>query len=399
MFLDFFAFGMIIPVTPTFFNSDNWVLFELSTSPDQKKFYYGLMMGFFALSTFIFAPWLGSLSDRWGRRTALSITSLTNGVFYLFGAMAIIFKSPFLFILTRVIPGISGSSVFVVQSSLADLSNAQNKVKNLGIVGVAFGLGTILGAGSGGVLSNASFWGPISTLLPFYCAGGLGILNFLYVRLIYKETLLNRNRSPLSLWQGVDNIRKAFSSPGLRGLFFTAFLLSIGFSFFILFLPIYLKDMYDMGVDGVAGVYAFLGLWAAITQGGLIRFFAKLLKAEKLLVFTLIAFSGSYLIVLFADSVLLFYLFVPVVIIFQSLSFPNILALISNRAGPEIQGETIGMNQSLQSLASSMSAFFAAFSISFDSRMILYVGSGFAFLAWLAYLMQLRPKNKNQPLL
>ena len=147
-----------------------------------------------------------------------------------------------------------------------------------------------------------------------------------------------------------------------------------------------------MEAAGVAGVFAFLGLWAAITQGGLIRIVGNRIKAEKLLVFTLIGFSASYLLLVFADSMALFYLLLPILVIFQSLSFPNILALISNRAGPEIQGETIGMNQSLQSLASAMSAFFAAFSISFDSKLILYVGSGFAFLAWLAYLAQ---KTRN----
>ncbi len=389
MFLDFFGFGMIIPVVPVFFKETSTILFGAEIPIETRSTLYGLMMGFYTLSTFFFAPWLGSLSDRLGRKPVLLITNLSNGLGYILSGFGVLLGNPFLFIFARVFPGISGSSVFIVQSAFADLSEKDKKAGNLGLVGVAFGAGTILGALVGGLLSK------VSSPAPFFAAACLSATNLLFVRFVFIETLKLKKRVPLNFWLGAINIKNAFTHPDLRLLFITIFTLVTGFSFFIQFLPLHLTRYFNMEGDGIGLVYGFLGLIAALVQGGLVRIFEKRISPNRLLSFTLIFFSISYLPFLFLQSKEAFFVFAPILMLFQSLSFPNLLAMISNRASAEDQGKTIGINQSLQSLGASLSSFLAAFSISLDSKIIFVVGSVCALMSWTIFFFGFRNSDKK----
>ena len=164
LLIDVIGFGIIIPVMPKLISSLKHV--DVSTASK----YGSLLMFAYAATQFIFAPILGNLSDKYGRRPVLLFSLFGFGIDYLFMAMAPTYE--WLFI-GRVIAGIVGSSFTTGAAYIADISTAENRAKNFGMIGAAFGLGFIIGPVLGGLL------GKIGPHFPFYAAATLALLNWI----------------------------------------------------------------------------------------------------------------------------------------------------------------------------------------------------------------------------
>jgi DHA1 family tetracycline resistance protein-like MFS transporter len=143
--IDVIGFGIIIPVMPGLISNLKHV--DISTAAK----YGSYLTVAYSLTQFVFAPILGNLSDKYGRRTVLLCSLFGFGVDYLFMALAPTYG--WLFI-GRVIAGITGSSFTTAAAYIADISTVQNRAKNFGMLGAAFGLGFIIGPLLGGVFSS-----------------------------------------------------------------------------------------------------------------------------------------------------------------------------------------------------------------------------------------------------
>src|SRR5205814_8087692 len=138
---------------------------------------------------FLFAPVLGSLSDRFGRRAVILSSLLGSGLDYLLLAFA-----PTLpwFFLGRIIAGITGANITATSAYIADVSPPEKRAANFGLIGAAFGLGFIAGPALGGLL------GHIGLRVPFLVAAGLTLLNWLYGWLVLPESLAPKNQRAFS---------------------------------------------------------------------------------------------------------------------------------------------------------------------------------------------------------
>ncbi|HZW08224.1 MAG TPA: MFS transporter, partial [Phycisphaerales bacterium] len=188
LLLDVLGFGLLIPVGPSLVKS---LLHGGAggTDAEAAKYVGALMATFYAMS-FLFAPLLGVLSDRYGRRRVILIALLGSGVDYF--AMALAPSLAWLFV-TRVINGISGASFSVVSAYVADVTPPEKRAGAFGMIGAAFGLGFVIGPLMGGLL------GSIDLRLPFYVAGGLTICNWMYGYFVLPESLPPERRSPVAL--------------------------------------------------------------------------------------------------------------------------------------------------------------------------------------------------------
>jgi MFS transporter, DHA1 family, tetracycline resistance protein len=173
LLIDIIGFGIIIPVMPKLIAE----LKQVDISAASK--YGGWLMFVYAFMQFLCAPLFGSLSDKYGRRKVLLFSLLGFGIDYLFLALAPTYA--WLFI-GRVISGITGASITTGFAYIADVSTAENRAKNFGLVGAAFGLGFIIGPLIGGLL------GQLGPRVPFYAAAALALLNCLYGYFILPES-------------------------------------------------------------------------------------------------------------------------------------------------------------------------------------------------------------------
>lgn len=181
VFLDTLAFGFVIPVLPA-------LVATMTPDKQSQAYWYGLLLGSFGMAQFFSAPLLGALSDRWGRRAVLLVSTFGLGLNFFITAIA-----PWLWLLlvSRLIGGASGASFTVAGAYLADVTSQEERSRSFGMLGAMFGLGFICGPILGGLLS------PYGLRLPYYAAAAFSLLNFFYGLFVLPESLPPDRRSAI----------------------------------------------------------------------------------------------------------------------------------------------------------------------------------------------------------
>lgn len=257
VFIDVLGIGVIIPILPELVKE------FVGGSTATAGRYYGVIAATYATTQFFFAPILGALSDRFGRRPVILISLFGLGIDYVIQGLS---PTIWWLFVGRLIAGIMGASFTTANAYIADVSTPENRAKNFGMMGVAFGLGFIFGPAIGGLL------GGINLRLPFFVSAGLALVNWLYGYFVLPESLPPEKRSEfkwskanplgslgvLRSYPIVAGLAVAFMLVGLaqRGLE-TAWVLYTGYKF-----------GWDEQAIGLS--LTLVGVMAAVVQGGLV---------------------------------------------------------------------------------------------------------------------------------
>lgn len=260
--LDVLGFGLLIPVAPQFIAK----MQGLKQMGDEHKasMAVGLLMATYAAMQFFFAPILGSLSDRYGRRPVILISLFGSGIDYFVAAM-----SPNIVILfiTRAINGLSGASITTCSAYIADVTPPEKRAAGFGMIGAAFGLGFMIGPLLGGLL------GQYDIRLPYIAAGSLTLLNWLYGCFVLPESLPREMRRPFS-W------KKANAFTSLKWLSSHRVVAILAAALFILNLAQFgLHSTWNLSMSfrfkwdplHIGASLFVVGITAAVVQGGLSR--------------------------------------------------------------------------------------------------------------------------------
>src|SRR5262244_1383398 len=256
--LDMLSFGIIIPVLPT--------LVEHFTSGDtaQAAEIYGLMGTAWALMQFSCSPVQGALSDQYGRRPVVLLSNLGLGLDYIFMALA---PNVAWLCVGRTISGMASSSFSTAGAYIADVTPIEHRAAAFGKMGVAFGLGFVLGPAVGGWL------GAIDPRLPFWGAAALSLLNACYGFFVLPESL-PQDRRMVFAWRRANPVGSLVllrSHHELFGLATVAFLGYLAHAVLPSTSVLYLGYRYGWGPAAVGLLLAGVGVAAMIVQGGLIR--------------------------------------------------------------------------------------------------------------------------------
>jgi len=396
VFIDMLGIGIIIPVIPVLFFDTSTSFFDPSVSEARRSILYGLLVAAYPFMQFFGAPLLGSLSDRYGRKPVLVISLFGTMVGYLLFATAIYNQNIWLLYLSRMLPGFTGGNISVILSSIADVSDDKSRTKNFGLVGMAFGLGFILGPFLGGVLADDAVLPWFDHATPFWFTAGLTLLNIAFVYFKFGETLRQRRESRMSLLTGFRNVAKSFSIPNLRVIFSVVLLLSLGFSFFTQFFSVYLIQKFQFTELKIGQLYAWIGIWLAITQGLTVRLLARRFHSAQLLNVSILGMSLALGLLLVPDKAVWFYLINPLIATFQGITSPNMTSVISMQAGSERQGEILGINQSMQSLGQIIPPLIAGYINAIDVRLPLLAATVLTLIGWLVYVAVFQSRNNTK---
>jgi len=254
--------SIVIPVIPGLFFSETSDFFDPTVSENFRSILYGWLAAAYPLMQFFGAPYLGALSDRYGRKPILAISLVGTMIGYVLFAIAIIRQDIFLLFFSRMLPGFTGGNISIALSAIADISTPEDKTKNFGLVGAAFGLGFILGPAIGGFLAD-------STVVSWFA--GLTLINLLLVQFRFPETLKEKQMTPLSMFTGFRNIATSFRTPHLRTIFIVVLLIGLGFSFFTQFFSVFLFQKFSYTEKSIGLLYGWVGIWLVITQGLIVR--------------------------------------------------------------------------------------------------------------------------------
>ena len=335
MLIDVIGWGIIIPVIPG-------LIEELIQGDISEAAKVGGWITFtYAITQFIFAPLIGNLSDQFGRRPIILISLLGFTLDYILLALAP--SITWLFI-GRIIAGITGASITTASAYIADISTIENRAKNFGMIGAAFGLGFIIGPVIGGLL------GQYGARVPFYAAAALCFLNFLYGYFILPESLPKEKRSVLNLKKAnpIGSFLHLKKYPKLIGLASSMFLLYVAshaiqsnWSFFTMY-----KFNWDEKMVGIS--LGVIGLFVALVQGVLIRWVNPWLGNEKSIYAGFFLYSLGMLLFTFANqSWMMFIFLIPYCL--GGIAGPALQAVISIQVPETEQGKIQGTLTSLMS--------------------------------------------------
>jgi MFS transporter, DHA1 family, tetracycline resistance protein len=401
VFIDLVGFSILIPIFPLLISDT-----PFRVTPDSWSFRQGLiMLGFlqaiYPLCTFVAAPILGQLSDRFGRRPVLAFSIAGTALGYVIFAMGIHAASIPLLFLGRALDGLTGGNIAVAQAAVGDISNDSNRQKNFGLLGAAFGLGFIIGPYLGGKLSqpDVSFYGLFTTpswfsaTTPFWFAAGLCVVNVVLILTRFPETIAHKDpHKEIALGTSVRNVARGFASPRLRVLLVSSFLFNAGFTFFTTFFGVYLFNNFGFTQGNTGDYFAVVGLFIAITQAALVPRVARHLRDYQVLRFAFFGLSAAMSAYFLANETWQLWAIIPVFTSFNGLVMANQTSLISRSAEPGKQGEAMGISSSVMNLAQVPASILVGFITgSLTSNTPLVVSTTCIFLAGVVFVTKFRP--------
>lgn len=394
VFLDMVGIGIAIPVIAAIFFEPDGA--HMGIAQGALGAVFGLLIASYPLAQFFGTPILGGLSDHYGRKKLLLLSIAGTAIGYLIFGSGVIYASLPLLFIGRIIDGFTGGNISIAMSAIADMSDEKSKVKNFGLIGMAFGLGFIIGPFLGGRLADSTLVPWFNQSTPFFAAALLAVVNIVFVLAFFSETLSVRTKSEISPWMGFRNIGKALSMPSLRTMFIVVFLLTFGFALHAQFFQVYLIKKFAFTVAQVGDVFAFLGICVAIVQGTVVRQIARKVLPEQVLVFSVPLLAVAIFSVILPQDSGHIYLIVPFVALFQGLTMPNYNAIVSNLAGKEAQGEILGVNQSVQALGQALPPLIAGVALLVDVRLPIVIASAVTLMAFLMFTMVFLKEKKGK---
>jgi len=350
--IDAMGIGLIIPVMPDLIREID------KGNLSEAAIWGGILATTFALMQFAFGPFIGGLSDRFGRRPVLLLSLTVMALDYVVMALA---DSIWLLGLGRVIGGITAATGATAAAYMADISRPEDRAANFGLIGAGFGAGFVLGPVAGGLLAE------YGTRAPFWAAAGLAAANVLFGWFVLKETVTDATRRAFS-WQRANPLGavKALGElPGITQLLFVYFLYHVAFAVYPSVWSYFGLAQFDWSPKLIGLSLALFGVMMAMVQGGMLRLVVhRLGEAGTILLGHLFSIAG-FAALGFVTSGTVALILTPLAALGGVIP-PALQAMMSRVIADDAQGELQGALTSAAALAMVLSpmvmtATFAAF--------------------------------------
>ena len=318
--LDLVGFGIVVPI-----------LGRYAERFGANGLQVGLMFASFSIAQMVFAPILGRISDKVGRKPVIVFsligTAVGSFVTGAAGALWVLF-------LGRILDGASGASVAVAQGAVADIAPPEQRARLMGMLGAAFGVGFVVGPALGGL---AALGGPH---VPFYLAGTIAAINAVAAMIRLPET------KPDTSHITQKHQRGSALSPALKRFALVGFLSMLGFAGFEATFSIWGQKQFGFTEGSASIVFVFVGITLVAVQGGLIGPLTEKLGSRKLLRIGLSLVAVGLLLLGFTTTWPMLFVALFLLSLGQGMSGPSGGALVAELAPVERRGEAIGYQQS-----------------------------------------------------
>ncbi|MDD4179327.1 MAG: MFS transporter [Candidatus Margulisbacteria bacterium] len=326
LFIVMVGFGVIIPIMPFY-----------AMKMGATAVHIGMLMASYSLMQFIFSPFWGTLSDKYGRKPLILVGLAGFTITFIFFGLA--HTLPLLFA-ARLLGGILSSACLpTAMAYIADTTTPEERGAGMGMMGAAMGLGVIVGPAIGGLLS---VW---HVGLPFFFCAGLAALNFIFAAIFLKESKRHHDVSEVKY----DRFKHLLSLRGyIAFAFFLVFLLSYSISGFEGTFPLFAKVRFGYGAREMGIIFAFMGVIGVVLQGLLVGPMIKKFGEEQMIRFGLLVTALGAFLTIFSFNLWSLTLFICLTVIGQGLLRPSLASLISKDTEYE-EGATMGAMQSVES--------------------------------------------------
>ena len=338
---DTISFGLVIPDLQTRVNG--------LIPPGLPLWVGGLVIGFclsiFSLAQFLVAPFLGALSDTRGRKSVLIFTcalSAASAFMYIFA------NSIPIIVISRLLGGLAAANLGVAQAYVTDISTGEARAKSMGVLGMAFGVGFMIGPPLGVLLLHLGHGTPTYI--------GVAATFFALINLVFVATTLKNQRAVAENGDGVKRSRwmlltRAFRTGSLAKLLVAFFCFNFAFSHLESTYYLVGAQVYRVTEGQVTTVLIAVGLTSFLTQGLLLRALLPRLKEVVLLRLGYLTVCPAMFAIPYIQFGVLAYVGAAAFGLGNGVSQPSLNSLISREAPAEIVGEIFGVTASLSALA------------------------------------------------
>jgi MFS transporter, DHA1 family, tetracycline resistance protein len=347
IFIDLVGFGVAIPVLPAYAKT------EFGASP----FVIGWLVASYSIMQFIATPFLGQLSDKYGRRPILFVSLLGTSIAAMITGLSTTLAMLFF---GRIFDGITGGNISTAQAYIADVTTRENRAKGMGLIGAAFGLGFVFGPAIGGILSK---FGPHA---PFFFVSALAFTNAVLLYFILPESRkFSGDEMPEKRAGRFADLAAMVKDSRFAVITLIYFLLVVAFSIMTTVFVQYTAFRFDYTPEQNGYLFAYIGILAIVLQGGIFARLVKIFGEVWLTVIGCLLLAASFFAVPFvgplAGGLTALLVGIAFFSIGNSLSSPALTSLASKEAHDTAQGKTLGILQSAASLARAIGPALSAF--------------------------------------
>lgn len=351
--IDLVGFGLILPLIPVY-----------SKNFGASGLMIGAIIASYSLMQFIFAPIWGRVSDRIGRRPVLLGSTFCATFSYVIFAIGSSLSNHSLalwvLLLSRAFAGICGANITVAQAYIADITPAEKRSARMGLIGMAFGLGFILGPALGAGATRM-----IGVTAPGWVAASLCAINFIWAFTRLPESWKPNMEEHVPQRPHLDQWMHTLGTPKLNLLIAIFFLATFCFTCFESTIGLLVMRNFDIdtttgpGLSTIAWLIVYCGVVGAAIQGGGIGRMVKKIGEPKLIAFSLFIAAVGIGVLPFIHTWLLLFVGLGVFSIGSSLTRPPVFGMISQLTAAHEQGTNIGVAQGVGSLARILGPIFA----------------------------------------
>lgn len=342
VFVDLVGFGLLIPLLPFYVQ-------RVGAGPELIT----LVLGLYSLAQFVAAPVWGRLSDRYGRKPVLALTSIGLGLSYVMLAFA---DSLALVAASRIFGGLMAGNIATAQAYVADVTTPETRARGMGVLGAAFGLGFIVGPAIGGVLAGGEV-GAADFTSPALAAMGLSFAAAIGVSVFLKESL---PRDPLGRSEHTQNTKQhttwaeKFGSIAHRRalvmLVAVGFLAITAWAQFETVFALWVNAVFTFGPREIGFILGFMGLVNVLVQGLLMGRLTRRFGERRLALTALLLFVTGYLAVAASKDLATMIAACTVLALASALFNPAVTSLVSQEAGRHERGAVLGAYQAATAL-------------------------------------------------
>lgn len=356
VFFDFLGTGLLIPVIPF-----------LVAQFNQNALTVGLVALSFYAAQFIATPAWGKLSDRYGRKPILIISSLGTGLSFLIFGFA---NALWLLFIARIVDGLTGVNISIAQAYITDVSSNENRAQNFALIGAAFGLGFTIGPALGGLLSQ------ISLQTPAFVAATLSLLTAAFGFFVIPESLKPEQRRrravPSKELNPLRQVTNALRRPRLRRFLLANFVIDLAFSGLQTNFALYTFVRFDLGTNQNGVLFAYVGIVSALMEGLIIRYLVKRFSERRLTIVGLGLMSLGYVWIALASAAWMLYPCLTLISVGSGMAVPTLTSTISKQVSQRQQGGILGAAQAISSLALIVGPVWAGFSFDYFGTSVPY---------------------------
>lgn len=396
VFVDSMGWGIAFSVFAALFLTDHSSILPATVSDSSRYMIYEFLLAIYSVFMFLFAPVLGGIADRYGRKPGLKISMIGLTFGFILGALGCYFSAIWLLVVGRIISGITAGSLSIAQAATVDISTPENKAFNLSIVMLANCLGFSLGPVLGDLLLSSSI-APLGTTT-FLLGALMSAAGYFGVVLFFDETYVpQKNEGAFNLFKDFANIKIAFQKPILSSYLMSSLFAMVAFGLFFSDIPVFISRQFAAHSGTTGTVLSMEAIVFSLTLmfGG--KYIFNYFSQATVVFSTLALQCIAYLILAccinsFALNMVLF----TVISAATGLMYIALLTLISDSTESDWQGRVMGVVAALSSVTWGLGPILTGLLNQYSSSIAFIVCSLFVVIGILAIR---HAQIKNQQLL